>query len=49
MRLFRTRLHAYVALVLLACLVIAGVVFVLLPRDNTPNAPPPDFPAFFYF
>ena len=38
MRLFRTRLHTYVALVFLACLVIAGIVMLLFPRGRVTRA-----------
>jgi hypothetical protein len=38
MRFFRTPLHAYVALVLLACLLIAGIVILLLPRERVTRA-----------
>ena len=38
MRFFRTRLHAHIALVLLVCLVIAGVVILLLPRERVTRA-----------
>jgi hypothetical protein len=37
MRLFRTRFHAYVALVFLACLLITGIV-ILLPRERVTRA-----------
>ena len=38
MRLFRTRLHAYVALVLLACVVTAVIVVLLLPGERVTEA-----------
>jgi hypothetical protein len=38
MPLLPTRLHAYVALVLLACLLIAGIVILLLPRERVTRA-----------
>jgi hypothetical protein len=38
MRLFRTRLHAYAALVFLGCLVIVGVVILVLPRKGVTRA-----------
>jgi hypothetical protein len=38
MRLFRTRLHAYVSLVVLACVLIAGIVVLLLPRERVTRA-----------
>jgi hypothetical protein len=38
MRLFRTRFHAYVALVFLGCVVIAGIVIMLLARERVTEA-----------
>ena len=38
MRFFRTRLHAYVVLVLLASLLVAGIVLLLLPRERVTRA-----------
>jgi hypothetical protein len=38
MRLFRTRLHAYISLVLFGCVVIAGIVVLLLPRERVTRA-----------
>ena len=38
MNLFRTRLHAYLALVFLACLLTAGSVVLMLPRGRLTRA-----------
>ena len=38
MRLFRTRLHGYISLVLLACVVTAAIVVLLLPRERVTRA-----------
>jgi hypothetical protein len=38
MRLFRTRLHVYISLVFLACVVTAVIVILMLPRERVTRA-----------